>query len=206
MYVLDTDMLTLGKFAVRSAAGILPDGTPFNVPDDVDHPKPIDLLESARNMVVYLQLPTRQPGGVEAAPPELVETVARFSTAEFEATDINFDGYLDLAVKDHSGAKSVGYNYWLFDNGSGRFITNSLSRSLSRLSYADIEINAKIREFKLFLYIGTCEQTKTYRIIKSRLVHTEAEERVCGTKWAKVRIKRRIHGKLRLVRTQYEKY
>ena len=35
---LDTDMLTLGKFAVRSAAGILPDGTPFNVPEDVDHP------------------------------------------------------------------------------------------------------------------------------------------------------------------------
>jgi type VI secretion system protein ImpJ len=36
---IDTDMLTLGKFAVRSAAGILPDGTPFNIPGDVDHPK-----------------------------------------------------------------------------------------------------------------------------------------------------------------------
>ena len=86
---LDTDMLTLGKFAVRSAAGILPDGTPFNVPEDVDHPTPIDLPESTRNMVVYLQLPTRQPGGVETAPPELQETVARFATNEFEATDIN---------------------------------------------------------------------------------------------------------------------
>jgi type VI secretion system protein ImpJ len=86
---LDTDMLTLGKFAVRSVAGILPDGTPFCVPEDVDHPKPIDLPDSARNMVVYLQLPTRQPGGVEAAPPALIETVARFATDEFEATDIN---------------------------------------------------------------------------------------------------------------------
>ncbi len=86
---LDTDMLTLGKFAIRSAAGVLPDGTPFNVPEDVDHPKPIDLPESTRNQVVYLQLPARQPGGVETAPPELIETVARFATDEFEATDIN---------------------------------------------------------------------------------------------------------------------
>jgi type VI secretion system protein ImpJ len=86
---LDTDLLTLGKFAVRSAAGILPDGTPFNVPEDVDHPTPIDLPETTRNMVVYVQLPTRQPGGVETAPPELVETVARYATDEFEATDVN---------------------------------------------------------------------------------------------------------------------
>jgi type VI secretion system protein ImpJ len=84
---LDIDMLTLGKFAVRAAAGTLPDGTPFAVPDDVDPPTPIDLPETTRNLVVYLQLPTRQPGGVETAPPQLIETVARFATGELEATD-----------------------------------------------------------------------------------------------------------------------
>ena len=94
---LDTDMLTLGKFAVRSVTGILPDGTPFNVPDDVDHPRPIDLPESTRNTVVYLQLPTRQLGGVETAPPQLLETVARFATGELEATDINA-GYTGSAT------------------------------------------------------------------------------------------------------------
>jgi len=93
---LDADMLTLGKFAIRSAAGILPDGTPFSVPDDVEPPRPLDLPESARNVVVYLQLPTRQPGGVETAPPELVETVARYATDSFEALDINA-GYLGRA-------------------------------------------------------------------------------------------------------------
>jgi type VI secretion system protein ImpJ len=86
---LDTEMLTLGKFALRSAAGILPDGTPFTLPDDADPPRPIDLPENARNVVVYLQLPTRQPGGVEAAPPELIETVARYALDECEATDSN---------------------------------------------------------------------------------------------------------------------
>ena len=50
---LDTDMLTLGKFALRSAAGILPDGTPFTLPDDADPPRPIDLPENARNVVAH---------------------------------------------------------------------------------------------------------------------------------------------------------
>ena len=94
---LDTDMLTLGKFALRAAAGVLPDGTPFSMPDDVDPPRPIDLPETTRNTVVYLQLPTRQSGGVETAPPQLVETVARFATGELEAADTNA-GYTGSAT------------------------------------------------------------------------------------------------------------
>ena len=86
---LDADLLTLGKVALRSATGILADGTPFSLPGDVDPPRPIDLPEGARNAIVYLLLPTRQPGGVETAPPEQIETVARFATAEHEATDTN---------------------------------------------------------------------------------------------------------------------
>ena len=94
---LDTDKLTLGKFALRSAAGVLPDGTPFSLPGDADHPRPIDLPEQVRNSVVYLLLPTRQPGGVETAPPEQIETVARFATAEHEAVDTN-SGYQSSAT------------------------------------------------------------------------------------------------------------
>jgi type VI secretion system protein ImpJ len=94
---LDTDALTLGKFGVRSAAGILADGTPFSIPDQADPPTPLDLPESTRNAVVYLQLPTRQTGGVEAAQPELVETVARLATAETEAVDSNA-GYTGSAT------------------------------------------------------------------------------------------------------------
>jgi type VI secretion system protein ImpJ len=94
---LDTDLLTLGKFAVRAVAGILPDGTPFSAPSDCDHPRPIDLPEAARNAVVYLLLPTRQPGGMETAPAEQVETVARYVAAEQEAHDTNA-GYQGAAT------------------------------------------------------------------------------------------------------------
>jgi type VI secretion system protein ImpJ len=94
---LDTDLLTLGKFGVRSAAGVLPDGTPFNIPQDVDHPEPIDLPEASRNAQVFLQLPTRQLGGVETAPQKIIETVARYFTDELEAADINA-GYTGSAT------------------------------------------------------------------------------------------------------------
>jgi type VI secretion system protein ImpJ len=94
---LDTDLLTLGKFAVRTIAGILPDGTPFSAPGDVDHPRPLDLPETARNNIVYLMLPVRQPGAVESAPREQVETVARFALDEHEAVDTNA-GYQTTAM------------------------------------------------------------------------------------------------------------
>ena len=86
---LDKDLLSLGKFAVRSAAGILPDGTPFSIPDQDNHPRACELPEAARNSIIYLMLPVRQPGSVEAAGPEHTETVARVVTAEHEAADSN---------------------------------------------------------------------------------------------------------------------
>jgi type VI secretion system protein ImpJ len=94
---IDTDLLTIGKFAVRSAVGILPDGTPFNIPLDTDHPLPLELPEAAANNIVYLMLPARQPGALETAPPEHSETVARFSVAEHEAIDTNM-GYQSTAT------------------------------------------------------------------------------------------------------------
>ena len=93
---LDTDKLTLGKFAVRAAAGTLPDGTPFSLPGYAEPPRPIDLAETVRNSTVYLMLPTRQDGGVETAPPEQTETVARFATGEAETIDTNA-GYQSTA-------------------------------------------------------------------------------------------------------------
>ena len=94
---LDKDLLTLGKFALRSAAGILPDGTPFDIPDQDGHPRAIDLPEAVRNATIYLMLPTRQPGAVESAGPEHVETVARYLTDEHDAVDSNA-GYQSTAT------------------------------------------------------------------------------------------------------------
>lgn len=94
---VDADLLTLGKFAVRAATGILPDGTPFSIPADVEHPQPIDLPETLRNTTVQLVLPARQPGAVETAPAAQAETAARFAVSEHEAADTNA-GYQSTAT------------------------------------------------------------------------------------------------------------
>ena len=75
-------ILLARQLARMRAAGILPDGTPFNIPGDADHPSPLDLPDSARRSTIYLMLPTRQPGAIEASPADRLETAARFSVGE----------------------------------------------------------------------------------------------------------------------------
>ncbi len=86
---INTELLATGKFAVASCRGVLPDGTPFSVPEDAPHPPPLELPENTRDCLVYLTVPVRQPGGIEVDAAEQEETVARYATSEFEAVDTN---------------------------------------------------------------------------------------------------------------------
>jgi type VI secretion system protein ImpJ len=84
---LNRDMLALGKFAVDTARGVLEDGTPFSIPDEADHPTPLDVPENLRNGVIYLALPGYQPGAIETAPADAIESAARFAVHEEEIAD-----------------------------------------------------------------------------------------------------------------------
>lgn len=83
-YALDRDLLGTGRFALASAAGVFEDGTPFALPGEADHPPPLELPESARNVLVYLALPVRQAGAVEVAD---AATEGRYTAKPFEAYD-----------------------------------------------------------------------------------------------------------------------
>ena len=92
---LDRDLLGAGKFAVSNCAGIMEDGTPFAIPGSADQPPPLDLPEGARNVVVYLALPVRQPGSPEVAFTEGAESAAaRHGLRSFEAFDTHSDSTL----------------------------------------------------------------------------------------------------------------
>jgi type VI secretion system protein ImpJ len=83
-YALDRDLLGTGRFALASAAGVFEDGTPFSLPGEADHPPPLELPDSARNVLVYLALPIRQAGAVEVAD---AATEGRYAAKPFEAYD-----------------------------------------------------------------------------------------------------------------------
>lgn len=96
---LNIDMLGLGKFAVDEARGVLEDGTPFNIPEDADHPAPLDVPENTRNTIVYLALPGYQPGAQEAAPATATDSVARFAIHEQEIADAIAQGRANVGIE-----------------------------------------------------------------------------------------------------------
>ena len=62
---INQDLAALGKFAIETLVGVLPDGLPFSIPGDLAPPPPLDVPGDARDAVVYLTLPARQASAVE---------------------------------------------------------------------------------------------------------------------------------------------
>lgn len=55
---IDRDLAQQSKFAVRRAAGVMPDGTPFDIPNDSPAPPPIEVPDGAAQQLLWLSMPT----------------------------------------------------------------------------------------------------------------------------------------------------
>ncbi|MEM1266807.1 MAG: type VI secretion system baseplate subunit TssK [Pseudomonadota bacterium] len=84
---IDTDMLKLGKFAIRSASGLTPDGAVFRVPEVEAHPPAIDVPETIKDCVVYLTIPSRRQGAEEVDLTTRNLPTTRYLPEEMEITD-----------------------------------------------------------------------------------------------------------------------
>ncbi|HKX30732.1 MAG TPA: hypothetical protein VJ302_23785 [Blastocatellia bacterium] len=173
---------------------VIPDLTSYDAPEGYEGPN-----HAGR---IVIQNSSSKPQVIEVEAFTLVNRLVHF----FKAEDINFDGYLDLAVLVEYGAKWGRYQYWLFDKKSGRFVSNSLTRRLGRLTYNTIDLDPKAQEITLGFYLGVCAQSETYRVLSRTLLLTAREERECVPDGTRVRLKRRIHGKWRLIKTEVEKF
>ncbi len=58
---IDRDLAQQGKFGLRRAAGIMPDGAPFSLPGNSPLPAPVSVDEKSAGMLVWLVLPMAQP-------------------------------------------------------------------------------------------------------------------------------------------------
>ncbi|MFS0738574.1 type VI secretion system baseplate subunit TssK [Sphingomonas sp. 1P06PA] len=85
--VIDEDLATLGKFGVKRATGVMPDGTPFAIPDDLPPPEPLDVPGDVRDAVISLTLPAQQMGAVEFRESDTAAHDARFLVDEHEVAD-----------------------------------------------------------------------------------------------------------------------
>ncbi len=87
--ILNDELLTMGKLSVVSASGIMPDGTPFDIPGEDNQPAILDISEGfTANETVYLCLPLSIEGGVEVQPRSTDASVsARFAMDEAAVRD-----------------------------------------------------------------------------------------------------------------------
>jgi type VI secretion system protein ImpJ len=89
---IERDLLSIGKIALRRAAGVFPDGTPFRMPDDDPLPKPIDIGPDIRDQILYLAVPLRRAGELEADRDGAADELARHGVREIQARNATASG------------------------------------------------------------------------------------------------------------------
>ena len=58
---IDHDLAQQSKFAIRRASGVMPDGTPFDIPADSPIPDAIDVPDAASGQIAWLMMPVPAP-------------------------------------------------------------------------------------------------------------------------------------------------
>ena len=84
---LDTSMLGQGKVSISFANGIMPDGTPFEIPEFGVTVPPLMVDETIGPGIVYLALPVVQDGGIEFGRNGDGSMLTRYLSHEIEIPD-----------------------------------------------------------------------------------------------------------------------
>ena len=86
----DHEALRYGKLVVRSAAGVFPDGTPFDLPEHAALPAPVTIQPADAGKVFWLAVPLRLDNCDETIfNPDDQGSLARFCATEEELSDSN---------------------------------------------------------------------------------------------------------------------
>ncbi|SHH01424.1 type VI secretion system baseplate subunit TssK [Marivita hallyeonensis] len=84
---IDEEALKVGKFAIKSCAGLTQDGVTFRVPQAEDHPPSLEVPENVKDCVVLLTVPQRRQGATEVDLTNVDHSASRLRPAEVEITD-----------------------------------------------------------------------------------------------------------------------
>ncbi|WP_312142366.1 type VI secretion system baseplate subunit TssK [Pantoea septica] len=89
-YEIDREALAYGKLVLRTARGVLPDGTPFDIPDHAELPEPLTILPEHLGKMIYVAVPLRLDNSDETIFSQNdASSLARFRVTEAELCDTN---------------------------------------------------------------------------------------------------------------------
>lgn len=83
----EREFLRIGKFGLRRAAGVFPDGTPFRMPEDDPLPPPIDVRSEVRDQLLYLAVPLRRSGELDIDRDPGADDLVRYDVRELPTRD-----------------------------------------------------------------------------------------------------------------------
>ena len=112
-------------------------------------------------------------------PVEMKEPYVYWLQWGLERQDVNFDGYVDIAVREHGGAKWGRWYWYLYDPKKMEFYTNTLTKELSELTCASFRADPETKRITVTQFFGADLTEYAYQII-------EGDLRLCGS--------RRIHA------------
>ena len=92
---IDRDLAQQSKFSLRRAAGVMPDGTPFDIPGSSPLPPPIDVPESAAKQLLWLSVPLASANTREVEDAE-AESASRY----YPATEMLIDATSPMRVEE----------------------------------------------------------------------------------------------------------
>jgi type VI secretion system protein ImpJ len=84
---IERDYLRIGKFGLRRAAGVFPDGTPVQMPDEDPLPDPIDIGPQVRDQIIHLAVPLRRGDALDVDRTGNGDDLARHALQQWEARD-----------------------------------------------------------------------------------------------------------------------
>lgn len=127
--VLDSAALTLGKIAVASAHGVMPDGVVFDIPGQDPAPAAFDVPPDTRDALVVLAITLQRPGIAESdAEADAGSMPPRYHTAEVDVGDSNATG--ERAVPIQVGR--INLRVMLAEDASEGYATLGLCRVIER--------------------------------------------------------------------------
>ncbi len=87
---IDPEALAQGKIALVSAAGVMPDGTPFDFARAEEAPQALEIGHDVKDAAVVLALPARRGDGIEVSfGQDPAAPLARYVVHESEIADVN---------------------------------------------------------------------------------------------------------------------
>ncbi|WP_380182285.1 type VI secretion system baseplate subunit TssK [Kalamiella sp. sgz302252] len=89
-YEIDMEALSYGKLVLRAGRGVLPDGTPFDIPGHAELPEPLTITPDHLNKLIFLAVPLRLDNSDETIFDRYDSgSLARFAAFETELSDTN---------------------------------------------------------------------------------------------------------------------